>query len=78
MGHLVPFFCAAATPFNFHLFVAQVHDSMIPKKAAPDLIRGGCRFADKITLKLTIDGLMHLDLSLRCPREHIDRACAIF
>src|SRR5580704_9040556 len=24
------------------------HHSMIPKKPAPDLIRGGCRFSDKI------------------------------
>jgi dodecin len=50
-------------PLNFHLFGVQVHQRMIPKKPAPDLIRGGCWFSDKITLKLKIDDLMRLDLS---------------
>jgi hypothetical protein len=26
-------------------------ESMIPKKHAPDLIRGGCRFSEKIMLQ---------------------------
>jgi hypothetical protein len=30
---------------------ARAHQSMIPKKPALDLIRGGCRFSEKIMLR---------------------------
>ena len=36
---------------------------MIPKKPAPDLIRGGYRFSEKIMLKLTLAAVL---LGARC------------
>jgi hypothetical protein len=42
---------AAASPYRAILRMARSGQRMIPKKPAPDLIRGGNRFSEKITLQ---------------------------